>query len=114
MVVTEVTGTHRRFIRECSRTEPRSREGESGLAAEVGAQTRGGGGRGANLEDGKPGQDPSPGPSPGIEEDLPGPDLGPGRGEGPEEEEQGQGPGPDRVTGEGGEDIVHDLAGAEV
>ena len=102
--LTKVTGTRLRFTRECFRTEPLSREGESGLEAEVGAQTRGeGGGKGADQEDGgqnlpREGEGQEQGP--GLEEEQLGQDLG-------------TGPGPGRGEGEG-EDEAQDRRGEEV
>ena len=108
--VTEVTGTRLRFTRECFRTEPLSREGESGLEVEVGvgAQTREGGGKGADREDG--GQELGLGPEEehpglGLEEEQPGQGLG--TAEDPEVEGVGRGP------GAGGDDEAQDLGEEE-
>ena len=103
MGVTEVTATQLRCTRECFRTEPLSREGESGLEVGVGAQTRGGGGKGADREDGGlnlPREEEGQEPGPGLEEEQPGPGLG--TGEDPEDGELGRGP------GAGGEDGAQD------
>ena len=114
VVVTVVTVTRQRFIGECFRAEPLSLVGESGVEAELGAQTRGGEPDHAQGED-------EQGPSPGEEGERPGRDLDPGREVGePGQEEETRDPGPGQVAeqpgqgpgigiGEGGpEDLAQD------
>ena len=116
--LTEVVGTRLKFTRECFRTEPLSRDGESGQGVGAGALTRGGGGKGANQEDGGqslPREEEGQDQSPGLEEEQPGQGPGTGTGEVGEEEQPDQGPGQAPRRGEGEEeDEAQDRRGKEV
>ena len=97
VVVTVVTVTRQRSIGECFRAEPLSLVGESGVEAELGAQTRGG------EPDHAP-EEEEQGQSPGIEGERPGRDQDPGLEVGePDQEEEPRDPDPGQVGEEPGQ-----------